>query len=236
MYKITLLLIFCLLLFLSSASAQGVFEPLPDAPILYVVAIEKNGTAKFETPGAKEAKTVTPDQLNEYFTIHAATINSPTSTRGKDMVTFRADPSVKVETIIAFIQSVRMPYTSKLRIEAGEGLFVRVPGKPSSRQTRVAKPNPLTLVVAVDVNGKLRLNNEDQDTLSDTSKLTGLLKRVFRERESNGVFREKSNVIESTVFMKAPLSMTWANAVKAIRAIHDGGSDSIGLQIEDLEP
>lgn len=235
MYKITLLLIFCLFIFLSTASAQGAFEPLPDRPISYLVAIEKNGRAQLYIPGAEGPKAVTVAQLNEFFTGLAAKITSPESTRGKDLVTFSSDPSAKVETIIAFIQSVRIPYTSKLRIEAGEGLFVLLPMKPSPGPIRSAKPNPLTLVVSADKDAKLRLNGEDEGTLSDTKKLTDHLKRVFHDRENNGVFRQQTNTIESTVFIKVPLSFTWGSVIKVINAIRDGGGDPIGLQIEDLD-
>jgi biopolymer transport protein ExbD len=235
MYRITLLFIFCLFLFFSMASAQTFFEPLPDVPISYLVTIEKNGTAKLDTPKAEESKSVTPNQLKDFFTALAAKINSRESTRGKDLVTFRPDPSVKVETVIAFIQSVRIPYTSKLRIEAGEGLFVLLPMKPAPGPIRPARPNPLYLLVSADKDGKLRLNGEDEGTLSDTTKLTDHLKRVFNDREVNGVFMERTNIIESTIFLKVPLSTTWGDAVKAIRAIRDGGGDPIGLQIEDLE-
>jgi biopolymer transport protein ExbD len=247
MYRITLLSVFCFVLFFSTSSAQGVkrysstyhdpentFEPLPDRPNNYLVIIEKDGTANLDTPGAAEAKSLTLNQLKEFFAGLAAKTNSADSSRGKDLVTFRANPSVKVETVIAFVESARNTYTSKIRIEADEGIFIRVPRKIAPKQF-VVKPNPLFLLVSAGKDGKLRLNNEDQGSLSDTSKLTGILKKVFHEREINGVFREKSNDIESTVFLKVPLSMTWGDAVKVIRAIHDGGGDPIGLQIESLD-
>jgi hypothetical protein len=247
MYRTTLFTVFCLLFLISTATGQDVkrysstyhdlestFEPLPDRPIQYLVIIEKDGTAKLNTPGAAEAKSLTLNQLKEFFTGLAARTSSPNSTRGKDLITFRPNPSVKVETVIAFIESAQKTYTSKIRIEAEEGIFIRVPRKIVAEQ--VIKPNPLLLLVATaGKDNKLRLNGEDEGTLSDTTKLTDRLKRIFCERENNGVFRERSEIIESTVFLKVPLSMTWGSAVKVIRAIRDGGADPIGLQIEDLE-
>jgi biopolymer transport protein ExbD len=111
----------------------------------------------------------------------------------------------------------------------------QVPAEPKPEDQSVAKPNPLTLVVAVGKDGKVTLNNEEAGDVNDASPLTAMLAEQFKIRENNGTFREGTNEVEKTVFMKAPKSVIYGNMVKVIDAVKTAGAEPIGLQIDDLQ-
>jgi biopolymer transport protein ExbD len=111
----------------------------------------------------------------------------------------------------------------------------KVPAEPKNQQNLDVKPNPLTLVIAINKATKgITLNNEPVGDVSDPSPLTAKLAEIFKQREINGVLRENSNEIEKTVFIKAPTSVRYGDVVKVIDAAKSAGASPIGLQIDDL--
>ena len=111
----------------------------------------------------------------------------------------------------------------------------QVPAEPKPEDQTVAKPNPLTLVVAVGKDGKVTLNNEEAGDVNDASLLTNKLTQIFSDRAKNGVLREGTNELEKTVFMKAPKSVAYGSMVRIIDAVKTAGAEPIGLQIDDLQ-
>jgi biopolymer transport protein ExbD len=111
----------------------------------------------------------------------------------------------------------------------------KVPAEPKNQQNLEVKPNPLTLVVAINNQTKaVTLNNEPAGDVSDASALTARLQEIFKQRENNGVFRENSNEIEKTIFIKSPKSLRYGDVVKVIDAAKSAGASPIGLQVDDL--
>jgi len=78
------------------------------------------------------------------------------------------------------------------------------------------------------------LNNEPAGSVDDASALTGTLAEIFKARENNGVFREGTNEVEKTIFIKSPTSVRYGDVVKVIDAAKMAGAQPIGLQIDDL--
>ncbi len=113
----------------------------------------------------------------------------------------------------------------------------KVPAEPKPEDQQVnPKPNPLTLVVAINKSDlKVTLNNEAMGDVSDASALTNKLTAVFKERETAGVFREGTNQVEKTLLIKSPRSVRYGDVVKVIDAAKQAGAEPIGLQIDDLE-
>ena len=112
----------------------------------------------------------------------------------------------------------------------------KVPAEPKPDDTTVAKPNPLTLVVSVNKSDmKLSLNNQEAGNVSDASALTTRLQGIFNERDAGGVFRDGTNEVEKTVFIKSPRSVKYGDVVKVIDAVKMAGAQPIGLQIDDLQ-
>ena len=111
----------------------------------------------------------------------------------------------------------------------------KVPAEPKNEQQLDVKPNPLTLVVAINREGRtIALNNESAGSVDDPTALTAKLADIFKQREINGVFRENSNEIEKTIFIKSPTSVRYGDVVKVIDAAKVAGASPIGLQIDDL--
>ena len=111
----------------------------------------------------------------------------------------------------------------------------KVPAEPKDEQQVNVKPNPLTLVVAINKETRaVTLNNEAFGDVSDTEKLENKLREIFKERENNGAFREGTNQVEKTIFIKSPKSVKYGDVVKVIDAVKVAGAEPIGLQIDDL--
>jgi biopolymer transport protein ExbD len=112
----------------------------------------------------------------------------------------------------------------------------KVPAEPKDQPQVDIKPNPLTLVVAIDKNTKkVTLNNADAGDTSDASALTAKLQEIFKQREQNGVFREGTNEVEKTLFIKSSPVVKYGEVVRVIDAAKTAGASPIGLQVDSLE-
>jgi biopolymer transport protein ExbD len=111
----------------------------------------------------------------------------------------------------------------------------KVPAEPKNEPQAAVKPNPLTLVIGVSKETKaVTLNNEPFGDVTDTDKLNTRLREIFKDRENNGVFREGTNEVEKTVFIKSPKSIRYGDVVRVIDAAKAAGASPVGLQIDDL--
>lgn len=111
----------------------------------------------------------------------------------------------------------------------------KVPAEPKDQPQQDVKPNPLTLVVAINKDTKaITLNNEPVGDVSDATALTAKLDEIFKSRETNGVFREGTNEVEKTIFIKSPTVVRYGDVVKVIDAVKMAKASPIGLQIDDL--
>ncbi len=98
----------------------------------------------------------------------------------------------------------------------------------------ISKPNPYTLVAAVDKDGKLLLNNEPKGTMPDASRIETTLKNIFKDREDNGIFREGTNEVEKTIHIKASKSTKYGDFIKLVEAVKAARAEPIGIQIDDV--
>jgi biopolymer transport protein ExbD len=111
----------------------------------------------------------------------------------------------------------------------------KVPAEPKNEQQLDVKPNPLTLVIAINrENRSISLNNESAGSIDDPTALTAKLTDIFNQRTTNGVFREGTNEVEKTVFLKSPKLAKYGDVVKVIDAAKLAGASPVGLQIDDL--
>lgn len=138
-------------------------------------------------------------------------------------------PLIDVLLVLLIIFMVITP-TKPHRFEA------KVPAEPKQDDQTIARPNPLTLVVTVNNSDKkITLNNtETLGDVSDATALTNRLNEIFKQREAEGAFREGTNEIEKTVFIKSPRSMKYGEVVRVIDAVKQARAQPIGLQIDDL--
>ena len=112
----------------------------------------------------------------------------------------------------------------------------KVPAEPKPNENEVVpRPNPLTLVVAINkADKKITLNNEVVGDVTNTADLTSRLTAIFKDRDAAGVFREGTNEVEKTLFIKSPRSIKYGEVVRIIDAVKQAGAQPIGLQIDDL--
>ena len=112
----------------------------------------------------------------------------------------------------------------------------KIPAEPKDQQQVDVKPNPLTLVVTIDKDTKkVTLNNEAAGDVSDASALTAKLQNIFKQRADNGVFREGTNEVEKTIFIKSHPTVKYGDVVKVIDAAKIAGAQPIGLQVDSIE-
>ena len=117
-----------------------------------------------------------------------------------------------------------------------------VPTEPPPSNEPI-KPNPLTLVVSIDKDLKLKLNTDDIGSVNDTGPLSTKLAAIFQDRRVNHAYEPGKETrvdlpeeerIAKAVFVKAPRSLPYGEVVKVIDAIKGAGGNPIGLQIDDL--
>jgi biopolymer transport protein ExbD len=111
----------------------------------------------------------------------------------------------------------------------------KIPSEPDPNQDMSQiKPNPLTLVVTIASDLKLKLNQDEMGSVNDTAPLSSRLVQLFQQRKEQNAFRVGTTEVEKTVFIKAPRSMQYGNVVKVIDAIKGAGANPVGLQVDDL--
>lgn len=120
-----------------------------------------------------------------------------------------------------------------------------VPEEPRRTQPPPT-PDPLTLVVAIDSQRRLRVNGEQvAGTTEDAGGVVRFLAEKFEERRRAGTLRRgvldlsslpEAERVEKTVFVKAPRSISYGEVARVIDAIKGAGANPVGLQIDELEP
>lgn len=145
-----------------------------------------------------------------------------------------ASPSINVTPLIDVLLVLLIIFMIITPVKPSR-FEAKVPAEPKQQENLQVKPNPLTLVVTINRDTKaVSLNNEPAGDVSDASALTTKLDEIFKTREANGVFKEGTNEVEKTIFIKSPTSVRYGDVVKVIDAAKVAKASPIGLQIDDL--
>ena len=109
---------------------------------------------------------------------------------------------------------------------------------PEQQQNTPADATPSKLTLRVDIlkDNKLQLNGEDFGSIDNTGRLSAQLSNILRQREEQRVTKFGTDIIEKTVFIKAPESFKYGEVVKVIDAVKGAGATPVGLQVDALEP
>jgi biopolymer transport protein ExbD len=109
---------------------------------------------------------------------------------------------------------------------------------PEQQQNTPADATPSKLTLRVDIlkDSKLQLNGEDYGSIDNTGRLSAQLANILRQREEQRVTKFGTDIIEKTVFIKAPESFKYGDVVKVIDAVKGAGATPVGLQVDALEP
>ena len=170
-----------------------------------------------------------PDTVSE-VTIIDFNQKIPLKLLGSGNIIIRANANLKYEKVVNLINKIRSQTKQNIKVEFAKYFYGLVPKVPKT--TDFPKPNPLMLVVKLDENKNIFLNREKTGTINDLSELKTILERVFKERGESGVFREKSNEVEKTVFIEVPLSIGFSDVKKIAEALKEVFTSPIYLGID----
>jgi biopolymer transport protein ExbD len=199
--------------------------------LVYLVNIDKDSkiTVSLEKAGTSPV-IATSEELDSlfkfFYTVNAkAEKYKPYSVP----IVIRSDQSLRYETILKSILVLREASEQRVYVETSTLSYLIVPQKPEAN----TKPNPLTLWVSLDESLNLKLNREDEGNLSNPSDIQNRLSRVFKEREDDGVFREGTNEIEKTVFIKPDPHVKFREIANVADKLKIAGAWPIGLMVDD---
>ena len=138
-------------------------------------------------------------------------------------------PEINVTPLIDILLVLLIIFMIVSRVEA------RVPGAP--RLDSPATPHPHTLVVSIGSDLAIDLNGERTGASAVAAEpLSERLRQVFAERARNGATSSSDpSRIESTVFIKAPRSLSYGNVAMVVDAVKAAGADPVSLQIDGLQ-
>src|ERR671939_1497471 len=72
----------------------------------------------------------------------------------------------------------------------------KIPSEPDPNLMQQLKPNPLTLVVTISPDYKLKLNEDNMGATSDTGPLASRLASLFQQRKVERAFRPGTEEVE----------------------------------------
>jgi len=123
-------------------------------------------------------------------------------------------------------------------------ILVELPAEPDPNEDLgLLKPNPLTLVVSISTDLKLRLNADDMGSVSDSAPLSERLQQIFQMRKEQRAYKPgletrtdltEDDRVEKTITVKAPRSIKYGDVMKIVDAIKGAGASPIVLQLDDL--
>ena len=203
------------------ALGSGCVPPAKD--FLAIVQIDKSSKAKvtFDTKSQKS--------LDEIL----SNISS------KPVITVKADPSLDYGSVAKVLYDTRRITDDCINIEAStnsKNPYVYYLPEPMPETSVNVKPNPLSLIVLITADGKISLNTENLGSVSDTAPLTKQLKEIFAYRIAQGIYREGTNEIETSVVVKPSSSVKFSEVIKVIDAIKVAEASPVGLIIDGLQP
>jgi biopolymer transport protein ExbD len=123
-------------------------------------------------------------------------------------------------------------------------LRVQIPPEPNvNDDLSKLKPNPLTLVVSITKDLKLKLNQGPMGAVEDSAQLTQKLSEILQNRKEQHAYKPgletrtdlpEDERVEKTVIVKAQRSTRYGDVVRLIGVIKGTGANPIVLQIDDL--
>lgn len=243
-------LLFLLLLLFPTNRAFGQAKPIkriipvelknPDAtPRLkdyaFVITVMADGSASIKVQASEHNESLSTGQVKGFFDRELAlkTIRSSDSLKSTEpIIIVKPEPTVRFSTIKQLVEPLRRTGENRIKIELQPENYLIVPARQRANQN--VKPNPLFLVINVSADSSIDLNNEPLGNLSNRNQITERLKRIFTSRGNNGVFREGTDLIETSVYVKVPDDLEFRDLVKVTSAIRSAGSDQIFLAVDDL--
>lgn len=211
-------------------------EPVtPGDRFFFVVTLDKDGNAT--TSVQNESGPVLSPALTAMFFKRLSRMGDTrlTSDARRALgpgVIIRPERSLKYGKLLEAVRAARDPSDLRVLVETDGEFYLGIPQKPDLKNP--PRPNPVTLLLVLEDN-ELYINNEPHGSLSDPGDMENFLKRIFKDRADNGLFREGTNIVETTVFLHLPDDASVADLMKLVKMLRSAGSDTIGLDIDALE-
>lgn len=244
MKKIKISLIFITILCIS-INAQVILPP-PELPTLDSGSVQNYDYIFVIIIGADSKLTLNVQNTEKSDSIGTISdmsslldfLSKSTSKKDKTdpLIIIKADPSLNFGSVVDVIRKIRKLNPNKIKVKMSENLadpYVLIPDEPLKDNSNV-KPNPLTLVVDISSDRKVRLNNDNAGDLYNSDALTTYLEKIFKERGEYGVFREGTSTVERTVFIKASRSLRFSEVIRLTETVKRTGATPVGLQIDNL--
>ncbi len=130
---------------------------------------------------------------------------------GSSMASPNVVPLIDILLVLIIIFMVITPLTPK-------GLDTLVP-QPSPNQQQNVELENKTVVVQVEMGGKLKINNED----TNWDQLGPRMEQIFKDRA------------EKVAFVKGDNDVLFQDVARAIDIMHESGIDKVGLITAKLE-
>jgi hypothetical protein len=206
-------------------------DPVPRLQDFAIVAtLDPDGKARVGIQVDEASPGVGADDLRKIFQC----ISTPQTQHANPIIIIKPVLSVRYDTIRNFAQRLRDYGENRIRIETTNGHFIVVPAK--QKKAREVKPNPLFLLLEVKGNLDISVNNEPTGSLNDLSGLRNFLSEIFEARAVNGVFREGTDEVETTVHLTLPLTLSFSDVCKIDEALRQAGSDRVFLRLDAESP
>ena len=156
--------------------------------------------------------------------------------KNEKFIYIKAGSAIDYKTLVMILDEIRKNDVDAVKLvvsqseESKADSVLEAKIQPEPKESDPVKPDPLTLVAAMQKDGKIKLNQEDNTIES----LKSRLREVFRNREENGVFREGTNEVYKSVIVKCFRSAKYEDVARLINALNEAGASPIILQIDDL--
>jgi biopolymer transport protein ExbD len=154
-------------------------------------------------------------------------------------------------TVVEVCNAIRMQDVSRVGLLANNAganlpgrIVVDLPAEPDPNQDlSKLKPNPLTLVVSISPDLRLKLNADDIGAVNDSASLSERLLQIFQQRREQRAYKPgfetrsdlpESERVEKTIIIKANRSIKYGDVIKVIDAVKGAGANPIVLQLDDL--
>lgn len=191
-----------------------------------VATLGEDGKAQVAIQVDETSPHVEADEVSKIYQRFSA----PQTRHANPIIIVKPVLSIGYDTLRNFVQRLRDYGENRIRIETTGGRFIIVPAK--QKRVREVRPNPLFLHLQVSGNLDISVNNEPAGRLNDLSVLRNFLSEIFEARTVNGVFREGTDEVDTTVHLTVPPTLSFSNVCKIDEALRQAGSDRVFLQLD----
>ena len=201
----------------------------------FVVNLEADGRATVAVQVNEINDKVDVEDLDRIYEGFASSQRFPSNNKEPafdPIIIIRPSQSILYKDLMRFVEPLRKFGPNRIKVLADQERFVIVPARVRKEiASGPIFPNPLRLTINVTADNQVTLNADPCGSLSDLSQLSASLKRIFRDREANGVIRETTNDIEKSVYIRLPDRLGFADVVKLAATLRQAGADLISFDL-----